>query len=343
LASSSPRGHALRLALVGGDTLLGRELEEVLKSRGTGVVTIPYAASGEGNFSDQEGEAVYLEPLEGKAVREDEAILVAGSRQGALKAYELAKAEGGRPLVIDCTGHLDHQVEARILAPLLGEHQIPASWLLVIAHPAASALALVLKRLQRYKPIVRTLAHIFEPASERGKHGASELHQQTASLLGFKPLEKRVFDAQLSFNLLSRYGEEAPDKLSAVEARIEHHIATILSREAGKSAIPMPSLRLIQAPVFHGYSISIWTEFETTVNAIELGEALASAQIEVRGPNEEAPHNVGVASQSGLMAGDIRIDRNNSRAAWFWIVGDNLRLTADAAVDVLMELGATKG
>ncbi|MGA8029756.1 MAG: Asd/ArgC dimerization domain-containing protein, partial [Bryobacteraceae bacterium] len=192
--------------------------------------------------------------------------------------------------------------------------------------------------LARYGNIRRAIAHIFEPASEHGQRGISELHHQTASLLSFKPLEKNVFDAQLSFNLLSRYGEEAPGKLSEVEQRIEKHVATILSRQNTVSPIPIPSLRLIQAPVFHGYSISAWVEFDSDVDPLAAGEALASAQIEIRGPNQDAPDNAGAAGQSGLIAGDIRTDRNNPRAAWLWVVGDNLRLTADAAAEVVAAL-----
>lgn len=183
--------------------------------------------------------------------------------------------------------------------------------------------------------------HIFEPASERGKGGVSELHRQTNSLLAFKALDKEIFDAQLSFNLLSQYGEQAPSKLAEVEQRIETHLATLLGGQR-KVSMPMPSLRLIQAPVFHGYSISAWVEFDSDVQASELGEALGSAQIEVRGQNKEAPNNVGAASESGLIAGDIRVDRNNARAAWLWVVGDNLRLTADAAADLIAELGAER-
>jgi aspartate-semialdehyde dehydrogenase len=271
-------------------------------------------------------------------------VIVAGSQEGALKAYNFVKTAGGHPPLIDATAQLESQPEARILAPLLdseppGDSQSPG-WLLVIAHPAACALALVLARLARRKSIRQAVAHIFEPASERGKRGVSELHQQTTSLLSFKTLDKDIFDAQLGFNLLAQYGSEAPAKLSAVEQRIERHIATLISREHSGSVIPMPSLRLVQAPVFHGYSISLWAEFEDAIDAAELGEALASARIEVRGQGDQAPDNVGAASQSGLMAGDVRIDRNNSRAAWFWVVADNIRLTADAVAALLPVIGA---
>jgi aspartate-semialdehyde dehydrogenase len=323
---------------VGGETLLGRELREVLGSRVSGAVIKTYASTGEGNFGEEDGEAIYRDPLDAQSLANEHAVLIAGSREGALKAYRLANAAGGRPVLIDCVGDLDHEPEARIIAPLFQQPDLQTTWLLVVAHPAASALALVLRRLADHKHIQRAVTHIFEPASERGKRGVSELHQQTNSLLAFKRLDKHVFDAQLSFNLLSQYGEQAPSKLSVVEQRIETHLATLLGAYS-KTTVPMPSLRLIQAPVFHGYSISAWVEFASDVRGGELGEALASAQIEVRGQNEEAPNSVEAAGQSGLIAGDIRVDRNNPQAAWLWIVTDNLRLTADAAADLITGVG----
>jgi aspartate-semialdehyde dehydrogenase len=142
--------------------------------------------------------------------------------------------------------------------------------------------------------------------------------------------------------MLSQFGEDAPQKLSGVEQRITRHLTTLLSRRTPKNAIPNPSVRVIQAPVFHGYSISLWVEFENSVNAVEAGQGLASAQIDVRGAQDDAPDNVGAAGQSGLIAGDIRVDENNPRAAWFWIVGDNLRLTADAVSDLLGTLSTRR-
>lgn len=333
----------MKIAIVGGETLIGRELQEVLAGEGTGIEITTFAASGEGNFGEEEGEAVYLQPLTADSIQEFKAVLIAGSRAGALKAYELVKEAGGRPLIVDCTGELEDQPEARIVAPLLRDSADKSSWLRVIAHPSATALALVLARLSRYRPIQRAIAHIFEPASERGKRGVAELHQQTTSLLSFKGLDREVFDAQLSFNLLPQYGEEAPLKLADIEHRIERDFASIIGDQTERQLLPIPSIRLIQAPVFHGYSFSIWAEFDGTIDAHGLSETLASAQIEVRGEKEEAPNAVGAAGQCGLIAGDIRIDTNDPRAAWLWVVGDNLRLIADAASDILAGLREAHG
>jgi aspartate-semialdehyde dehydrogenase len=341
LDKREPKTRSLKLALVGGETLLGRELQDVLKTRAPGSVVKSYAATGEGNFSEAEGEAVYLQPLEAAAVSGEDAVLVAGSPEGALKAYELAKAAGGHPPVIDCTGFLEHQPEARIVGTLPQDPDLPPSWLLIVAHPVANALALILNRLSGRAGIHQAVAQIFEPASERGQAGVSELHQQTASLLAFKTLPKKIFDAQLSFNLLSRYGEDAPTSLISIEQRVERHLASLLSNQPPGAAVRMPSLRLIQAPVFHGYSISLWVEFDTNTSAAEVGEALAGAEIEVRGEQDEPPDSIGAAGQSGLIAGDIRVDPNNPHGVWLWVVGDNLRLTADVAAGLSNQFRTT--
>jgi aspartate-semialdehyde dehydrogenase len=340
LANTNSESKRLRVAVLGGETLLGREVQEALGRLKDHATIINYAVNGEGNLTDQEGEAVYLEPLTAKTLSENQAVLIAGSAESAAKVYEFARASKNPPSVIDCTGSLEGQPEARIIAPLVEEVGAATSWLQIVAHPAASAIALVLSKLARYAGMREAVAHIFEPASERGKQGITELHQQTTGLLAFKTLEKKVYDAQLGFNLLPQYGEEAPVKLSSVEGRVERDVATILAKQLKDGLIPMPSMRVVQAPVFHGYSISLWVHFDNNVSADEIGQAIASAQIDVRGEKDEAPNSVGATSQSGLIAGDIRTDRNNPRAVWLWLVGDNLRLTADDAVEIVSKLKA---
>ena len=334
MAKSSNTTKKTTVALVGAETLLGREIEEVLKERNPEMTVRAFAANAEGNFGEEEGEAVYVKPFTAEDAQSAKAIVIAGALEGAQKAYELVKANGGGTPIFDCTGLLSDEPEARIVAPGVGLGDMDA-WLFEVAHPAANALAMVLSRLAAHQPVKQAIAHIFEPVSERGQKGISELQKQTTSLLSFKPLDKTVFDAQVSFNMLSRYGEEAASKLTGVEQRIARDVATLLSRADKPSAIPVPSVRVVHAPVFHGYSISLWVEFSATANAQAVAQGLVSADIEVRTGEQEAPDNVGAASQSGLMAGDIRVDENNPRAVWLWIVGDNLRLTADAVADLI--------
>jgi aspartate-semialdehyde dehydrogenase len=97
----------------------------------------------------------------------------------------------------------------------------------------------------------------------------------------------------------------------------------------------MPSLRVIQAPVFHGHSMSAWVEFEENPGADARATAWAESGLDVR--VDEPPSNVGMAGQSGLSVGAIAVDHNQPRASWFWLASDNLRLAAENAVAVAKE------
>jgi aspartate-semialdehyde dehydrogenase len=199
-------------------------------------------------------------------------------------------------------------------------------------------LALFLRRLHAHDAIRRSVIQVFAPASECGAEGIEELQKQTVSLLSFQSLPKAVFDAQLAFSLLARYGDEAPTPLDRTQLRIERHLADLLALPGEGEGAPMPSLRVIQAPVFHGYSFSAWVEFESNpgIEAIESG--LASQWIDVRGAEAEPPNNVGNAGQGGIAVGGIAEDGPNPDACWFWVVADNLKLAAENAVAVAGDL-----
>ena len=345
------------VAVVGGDTMLGREIRQLL-SEANPVPRIQLIAAAapdtEAVLSEQDEEPVVMVPLSAESLEHSRAAFLAGSAASARRALKL-NPKGG-PVLIDLTGALEEQPQARLRAPSCeppAESHKPtngsvakvgpsrktssiASAIQVIAHPAAIALASVLAHIARRASIRRSIIHIFEPASERGQQGIDELHQQTVAVLAFKKLKKDVFDSQLAFNLLAQYGEEAPEPLGLVEQRLERHLASLL---AAYPAIPMPSLRLIQGPVFHGHSFSLWIEFEENPGAAALGRLLADigngAGIDVR--PDEPPSNAGIAGQSGLSVGAIALDRNHPRACWMWMVADNLRLAAENAIAVAKE------
>jgi aspartate-semialdehyde dehydrogenase len=322
-----------RVALLGADTLIGREIREVLEAARPDVAVDSYSFDdGSGVGEDETGE-VFTQEFSADALKGALAVVTAGNQETVSRALEFVGASPGTTL-IDCTSLLEHHREARITAPLLlpGKNDAP---LQVVANSAATALAMVLNQLAGRTSVARAVVEIFEPASERGKAGITELQQQTTSLLAFRPLEKHVFDAQLSFAVLPGYGSEAPQRLDTIEQRIENHLATLLARLPAGASIPMPSIRLIQAPVFHGYSLSAWVELGETLSAADIEAALASKHIEIRTSENEIPTNVGVAGQSEVIVGDIRIDRNNPRAVWLWIVADNLRLMAQSVAEAI--------
>ena len=314
---------------------MGREIRDLLAGNSLGQDLRLIASESEepGKLTEQGGEPTVLIPLEGQNLEFVQVILLAGPVDSVEKLRGLAP----RAHLIDLTYAAEDLPDARLRAPMVesASYHPPPDAVHVVANAAAISIALVLSRLHAAHHVHRALAHIFEPASERDAPGLDELQQQTVGLLSFKGQPKEIFDAQLAFNILSRYGDDAPAALEDAELRIEHHLATLL---ATSGAAPIPSLRLIQAPVFHGYTMSLWVEFEESPGVSAIEEALEGEPIDLRAGGAEPPNVVGMAGQNGLAIGSIAIDRNNAQAAWLWIVTDNLRLRAENAIAVAQEL-----
>ena len=323
------------IALVGGETLLGKEVREVLGETALGAQLRLVAGAEEesGTLTEIGGTPAFLARLDPDAVEDAAVLILAGSAKSS-KAVLEAHPSG---LVIDLTYAAEHDPAAHIRAPQAedADYEADRTGPQIVAHPAATAIAMVLKRLHANYPIARAVVHIFEPASEYGTAGIEELQQQTVNLLSFQQMPKKVFDTQLAYALLAQLGSEAPVPLNELEDRIERHLASLLERMDG---VPMPSLRLIQAPVFHGYSFSFWIEFEEAPGASDIEEAMNQEMFDVRAGDLEPPNNVGVAGQSGIAVGAVTPDRNSPSAFWVWAAMDNLRLAAESAALIAGEV-----
>jgi len=328
--------HVSVVSIVGGESLIGRELRDLIAGQRLPVrVNLVGVDEGAMTLTEQAGEPVVITPLDEENLSRSAVVILAGSKASSAKA--LAGARAGGPTLVDMTYAADQTPSARLRAPMVEPpgYSVPAGAVHVIAHPAAIALALFLLRLGARFPVRRSSAHIFEPASERGEKGVEEIRQQTVSLLSFKPMPKQIFDAQASFNLLARYGDDAPQSLEEVQLRIERHLASLLG---GRREAPMPSIRLVHAPVFHGYSISIHVEFKAPPDVRAVADALSSDEVDVRAGDLEPPNNCAMAGQGGIAVGSISPDRNSSKGCWFWVVTDNFRLMAENAVAVARSL-----
>lgn len=325
------------LAIVGGESLLGKEVRELLEasSLALNIKLIASAHSDDTIIAAVRDEPVVINSMEMAELGSVGVVVLAGSPESGRKAYEQIQSVKSKSVLIDVNGGLEDFPGTRLRAPMAEPRGLNAAAAIqVIAHPAAIAIALFLTHLRKAGVIRRSVIETVEPASERGSAGIEELQKQAVALLSFKPIPKDIYDAQVAFNLLPEYGSDSPHKLADIELKIDRHLASLLATEGN---VPMPSLHLIHAPVFHGYGISVWVEFDENPGMDAIIDALASNDIDVRTAEHEPPSNVGVAGQRGIMVGAITPDRNQPRAFWFWIAADNLRIAAENVVEVVRE------
>lgn len=327
--------------LLGGESLVGKDFQArfedsklkahlTLTAAGEGVSAIIAAPA-----SDDDDEPEVIQALDGDQIASAKVIVLSGGAEEARAAFTLVQKHQGRAAVVDLTGELATQPESRVRAPFFETKPPEAGVVHSIPHPASYLLAHFLTQLHQGQPVRRAVATVFEPASMSGLRAINELQRQAIGLFTFKPLPKDVFGEQVAFNLIARPGEESTIGWAGREKRIERDLASLLAIDG---AVPMPSLRLVQAPVFHGYAISLWVEFATSVKLATLLDHLKEEGADLRTEDLDPPNNVNMAGQSGYAVGAVEVDHNDSRACWFWLAADNHQLSAELAVDVVREL-----
>jgi aspartate-semialdehyde dehydrogenase len=205
----------------------------------------------------------------------------------------------------------------------------------VAAHPAATVLAMLALRSEKVGKIQRMVADVFEPASESGQKGMDELHEQTVNLLSFQELPKNVYDIQVAFNMVPRYGSSSNLSLQNVSKRILNHY-----RHIAGGAVE-PALHVLQVPVFHGHAFSIYLDMEKPVAIADLSQALVGDHVVLSGSPEDTPTNVSAAGQGDILV-SVTADANQKHGVWLWATTDNLRIAALTAVECAETMTASR-
>ena len=335
-----------KIALVGASTLLAKELKEALTESPLASASFVLLDTEEAQGQlDQVGDEVTVV----QAIREDsfeemDFTFFAGSENLTRKFWRNALRAGST--VLDLSGALEGEPGVLVRAPWVSAVESPdlLTKAVVPANAAALALALLLDRLQEIAEIRFAAATVLQPASEYGKEGLDELHQQTVSLLSFQNMPRAIFDTQVAYNTLASFGESATANLSATEQRIRRHYAAL----AG-DRLPELRLQLIHAPVFHGNTFSICIELERPMPIAAIEDALGGDHLDLVLEETDSPSNLAAAGQNDVLVwlkpepangqpGNFdRLSGETSRF-WLWAACDNLRLAAQNAVECALDL-----
>jgi len=326
-------GGMFRVAIVGAATLKGRELKDVLSDRNFPAQDIRLLDDDEslGQLESVGEEPTFIQSVLPEHLDNVDFTFFASDENFTRNTWQMASKTGSD--IIDLSYSLENEKGVLLRAPWIErELNIPPKVDFVvtpvtIAHPAAVVLALLMLRAKKVGNITRAIVTAFEPASEHGKRGMDELHEQTVNLLSFQQLPKGVFDSQVAFNLLDRYGERSLPSLESVEGRIQRHFRNLVNDK-----LAVPSLMLLQAPIFHGHAFSLYIELEQPAQIEELTAALSGEHVDMLQGGEESPSNVNAAGQEQIQV-FARRDSQNAKGFWIWAASDNLRIAALTAAE----------
>lgn len=335
-------GSLFRVAIVGAATLKGKELKEVLEERNFPAMDIKLLDDDEslGQLERVQDEVAFVQPVGRDQLQEVDFTFFASDEAFTRKNWKLARDAGSA--IVDLSYSLENEMNAPVCSPWvereagkltqMGLESTATS----IAHPAATVLALLTLRAQKAGSLRTMAATVFEPVSEQGRRGMDELHEQTVNLLSFQQMPTEVFDSQVAFNMLGRYGKSSGRTLETVERRIAAHLRKLLGEQA-----MLPSLMLLQAPVFHAHTFAVYLELENNVSLGDFTQAIAGEHVEIARAAEDSPSNVNVAGKDEILI-SIRRDAVHENAFWMWAAVDNLRLAAITAVECATALATVR-
>ncbi len=340
-----------RVAIVGASSLLGKELKLVLEDRhfpASDIILLDESVMA-GTLTEAAGEPTFIRALEEDSFEGARFVFFAGTPADAGRNWRAAQRAGAT--VIDLTGAVPASTPE-------GTHSI--AWIPSLASalplekapaPNAPAPPVVYRSLAAPVIIACTLAAgfaklqprrivllLFPPVSDRDQAGVDELESQTTSLLSFREIDRTVFDAQVAFNLLARYGEASKPRIEDVRAAVARDVVRYLAGRA-----PAPAIQLVQAPVFYGYAFAAYADLlspGTPELFARLEAAFAGLGVKIAGPDDASPTHISVAGESEIHLARIEADPSVASGAWIWGVVDNLRLAATNAVRVAEELVA---
>ena len=335
-------GNLYRLAIVGAANLKGKEVADVLSDRNFPSIDTKLLDDDEslGKLESIGDEVSFIQSVRSQQFDKVDFTFFACDQDCTRRNWKNVRDAGSA--IVDLSYALEDEPGAVVRSPWV-ERQLGHALTLdlqpgpsVTAHPAAVVLALLLLRAQKVSAIQHAVATVFEPASEHGQKGMDELHEQTVNLLSFQQLPKNIFDTQVAFNMVSRYGEHANPPLASVEQRILKHYQRISG-----SGAPLPSLLVLQAPIFHGYAFAIHMQMDQVVDVEQFSQALSGEHVNIAQPAEDAPSNVSVAGQGNILL-SIKPDPNGPNGVWLWVAADNLRIAATTAVECAETMAATR-
>jgi aspartate-semialdehyde dehydrogenase len=336
--------HSLRVAIAGATTLRGKDLKYWLEEGGfpAGEIRLVDEEIASGTLTEVAGEPAIVQSINESSFEGMRFVFFAGSAAFAAKHGPAADKAGAS--VIDMTGgswapsrarpwipRLDALISPPTPSALPNDHYhtwVAPSTPAIVACSLAAAFA-------DLSP-ARIAITFFQPVSERGDEGVTELEGQTTKLLSFQPMPQRVFDTQVAFNLTARWGAESTERLSDARTAIAREIQRYLA-----DRISLPAVTLIQAPVFYGHAFAAWAEFRGPMNEETLTTKLKTAGFNVVPPDEPSPSNLTAAGEAQPLITVPDRDANVANGYWLWGAADNFRLASVNAAQIAERLLAS--
>lgn len=315
----------LNLALVGTDSMRGKEIKEVLSQKKFPHEKIdffdPDVEEEYSKLTDFLGEPKVIRHLEEESLLSSDLVFLASDKAINRKYAKLAQKQKYR--AIDLSETFNSEKEVPVVVAGINDEIILKEKPDIIAnpHPVTVVLSHIFYLILGKFGMHKAVAFVLQPVSAFEESGIEELANQSVAILNGVSLPKKVFKAQIAFNLLSHTEPMDKSGFSSVEKQIMAETKRVLKRWN----FPL-TLSIIQAPVFHSYSIMTYLELKKKTSIQPLENLFKkSPYFEFISPSPASPAScVTVAGKEKIFIGQIKREKSLPQSFWIWTVADNL-------------------
>lgn len=313
-----------RLALVGTDSLRGQEIKNILAQKKFPAFDIelfdPDVQEDFSKLTQFKKEPMVVHSLNPGDLEDKDLVFLATDGKTAELIGGLARE--GKFKAIDLSESFNEREDVPLIVSGVNDGALKTGAPQLVANPHAVTIILssAFHRIAPKFGLKRAVAFVLRPVSAFDDAGIQELASQSVALLNSAVPKTKVFKEQIAFNILSHTDPLDADGFGPVERRIVGEIRRILV----KPELPLV-LSVIQAPVFHTYSVMTYFELKDEAEIADLEALLKTAPFKMtafRTACEATP--LKVSGKDEIFVGPIKREPDNPRAFWMWLVADNL-------------------
>ena len=201
----------------------------------------------------------------------------------------------------------------------------------IISNPNCSTIItlMAIAPIHRVSKITHLVASTYQAVSGAGVNGMKEFGDEVEAIRTGKPVEPKVFPAQIAYNCIPWIGSDTGNGVTTEEAKLGNEGRKILHNPDMKV-----SCTCVRVPVYRSHSISASLSCERKVSIAEAEEAIRKAD-GVKLVEEGYPMPLDTSDQDIVFAGRIRNDEAIGGLT-VWCCGDQIRKgAATNAVEIL--------
>ncbi len=313
-----------KVAILGATGAVGREMMKVLAERDFPISELHLLASQRsvGQAVHWKGHDIPVE-MACDAAFEGMDIVLGAAENDIAKQFAPAIVKAGA-VFVDNSSAFRMDPDVPLIVPEINPEDVKKHKGIISNPNCTTIVSLVaINALNHDSPIESIVASSYQAVSGAGAGGPIELMDEVELLREGKPVEPKVFQYQIAYNVIPQIGGEAFEGYTSEEMKMQNE---------GRKIMHLPDLRVsctcVRVPVVRSHSVSLVVRTREKISVRRARELIAAApgcRLVDDLSSRRYPMPLDTSDQDTVFVGRIREDLTCDNGLNIWCCGDQVR------------------